>query len=238
MDAESRSESRVSDLWFSGSTVVIRAENKLFKLPGAIWAAKSTVFSDLMVLPASDEGERIDGCLVMRLDESAQDVEVFLRAIFDSSYFMPAPIPVHLWAEVLALLRLSDKYKVQYLYPRALDHLAVDRWYAASYSRGPGSPDFAVSHLIQPEYLLAAFSVIAATIQVEALWLLPSAYYIAATGNSEELLLCAEGNMQPHAQKYLATHAVLVRGAVAVNRYRTAPLHLRRCACVRLGQPL
>ncbi|KAJ7320757.1 hypothetical protein DFH08DRAFT_890153 [Mycena albidolilacea] len=67
-----------------------------------------------------------------RLHDSAEDVEVFLRAICDSSYFMPAPAPNDR-PVVLAILRLSHKYDVPYLYKRALDHLAADGWYTTSH---------------------------------------------------------------------------------------------------------
>jgi hypothetical protein len=77
---------RVGDLWFSKDMIVIRAENKIFHVFGGILAAKSIVFRDMLAFPQPSNGgiEQIDGSLVVRLHDSADDVEAFLRAIYDS----------------------------------------------------------------------------------------------------------------------------------------------------------
>lgn len=79
---------RVGDLWFTRDTIVIRAEETIFQVTRSILAARSTVFQDMMAFPQppGDDTEFIDGSPVVRLHDSAADVEVFLRAIFDSKY--------------------------------------------------------------------------------------------------------------------------------------------------------
>jgi hypothetical protein len=66
--------------------IVIRAENKIFHVFGGILAARSIVFRDMLAFPQPPNGdiEQIDGSPVLRLHDSADDVEVFLRAIYDS----------------------------------------------------------------------------------------------------------------------------------------------------------
>ncbi|KAJ7205333.1 hypothetical protein B0H12DRAFT_986526, partial [Mycena haematopus] len=88
-------------------------------------AARSTVFHGMIEsgAPGNQGDEFIDGIPVVVLHDAADDVEVFLRAIFDSSYFMPAPEPAN-FTDVLAILRLSHKYDVEYLQRRALRHLS------------------------------------------------------------------------------------------------------------------
>jgi hypothetical protein len=78
--------SRVDDLWFPTDNLVIQAGNKIFRVSGAILAARSSVFSDMIAFPQPASGyiEQIDGCPVVRLPDSAEHVEVFLRAIYDS----------------------------------------------------------------------------------------------------------------------------------------------------------
>ncbi|KAJ7883212.1 hypothetical protein B0H14DRAFT_1438680 [Mycena olivaceomarginata] len=215
---------RVGDLWFSKDMIVIRAENKIFHVFGGILAARSIVFRDMLAFPQPPNGDiaQIDGSPVVRLHDSADDVEVFLRAIYDSSYFMPAPAPIQLRI-VLGILRLSHKYGVQYLHRRALDHLIVDGWYHATYdSYADGNAE---AHLlnISPKSPINALSVIIAATEVGALWLLPYAYYCVSTFSSDTLL--AFTGMEPHIQKSLLAHAHLVRGYVATNRF----LH-NRCA--------
>ncbi|KAJ6523160.1 hypothetical protein B0H19DRAFT_854030, partial [Mycena capillaripes] len=111
-------------LWFSNDTLVLRAENSIFRVSKSMLAARSSVFQNMFEFPppASGGDQVMDGSPVVRLHDSAADVEAFLRAIFDSSYFMPPPAPVD-DVVVLGILRLSHKYGVNYLHKRAILHL-------------------------------------------------------------------------------------------------------------------
>ncbi|KAF7361124.1 BTB domain-containing protein [Mycena sanguinolenta] len=207
---------RVEDLWFATDVVIIRAENKIFRVMGGILAARSTVFRDMIAFPQPEDSdiEKIDGFPVVRLYDSAEDVEVFLRAIFDSGYFMPAPAPFPLFA-TLGILRLSHKYDVLFLHRRALDHLAKDGWYRITYG-GPNVTDHLTLSL-HDDSLKVNFSIISAALEVNAPWLLPWPYYCAATHSAEMLLPFMEGPTAPHALKALAAHAHLVRGMIDIE---------------------
>ncbi|KAJ6461515.1 hypothetical protein C8R47DRAFT_1225882 [Mycena vitilis] len=125
------------------------ANKGLTTMPGAtlvedLWfkpdSARSTVSYDMVAFPqpADGETELVDGSPVVRLYDPDPDVEVFWRAIFDSSlsYFMPSPEPVEL-SVVLGIFRLSHRYDVQYLFRRALHHLGEGEWYASTFDE-PG----------------------------------------------------------------------------------------------------
>ncbi|KAJ6589286.1 hypothetical protein B0H19DRAFT_1103517 [Mycena capillaripes] len=220
---DSHTPMKVDTLWFSkDTTIVVRAENKMFQVSGAVLAARSTVFRDMIAFPQPMGGnlEKIDGCPVVRLHDPAEDVEVFLRAIFDSSYFMPAPAPSDL-SVVLGILRLSHKYDVQYLYRRALDHLAVDGWYRKNYEQHTGNRY--ADHLIDiaPDAPTNALFVIITALEVGAQWLLPWAYFALSTWHKTDLLPLLEGKMEPHVVKALAARADLVRGTIEINRFLT-----------------
>ncbi|KAJ7479831.1 hypothetical protein FB451DRAFT_1031830 [Mycena latifolia] len=207
---------RVDDLWFpKDSTIVIRAENKIFLVSGAILAARSTVFRDMLAFPQPTSGntEQIDGSPVVRLHDPALDVEVFLRAIFDSSYFMPAPAPIEL-AAVLAILRLSNKYDIQYLYRRALEHLHQDGWYTPNYD-----DEFKEHLLVPPMTPMTSMSVITAAMEVGALWLVPYARYCVSTYYTDQLRPFLQGSTEPLVRAAFATHTDLIRATVAVNRF-------------------
>ncbi|KAJ6602718.1 hypothetical protein DFH09DRAFT_899609, partial [Mycena vulgaris] len=143
----------------------------------------SPVFRDMIAF-SQPTSEQIDGSPVVRLHDSAREVEVFLRAIYDSSYFMPAPVPVELWV-VLAILRLSKKYDIQYLHRRALDHLVQAGWYKAGYDDDRDS-----GHLTEcdPDNPMDNLSLVTTATEIGALWLLPYAYYCASTFSAEDLL--------------------------------------------------
>ncbi|KAJ7181424.1 hypothetical protein C8R43DRAFT_969138 [Mycena crocata] len=215
---------RVEDLWFSQDALVIRAENRIFRVTKSILAARSPVFSDMAAFPQpSGTGDELfEGSPVVRLHDSAVAVEVFLRAIFDSSYFMPPPAPVELHA-LLAILRLSHKYDVQYLHLRALHHLSV--------AYGPMSvAEYRASdeknHIIYPTpdgKTLAHLSVIAAATEVIALWLLPVAFYLASTSTPEDLrVTTALGAQEHHVQNCLSAQRELLRGTGSVWSFLSA----------------
>ncbi|KAJ6496242.1 hypothetical protein C8R45DRAFT_866176 [Mycena sanguinolenta] len=115
-------------LWFSNdSLVVLSAGDKIFRVPKSILAARSSVFQAMFEFPqpaagADEVSNMIDGSPVVRLHDDPGEVDAFLRAIFDSSYFMPPPNEVEFF-ELSGILRLSHKYDVSYLYKRAISHL-------------------------------------------------------------------------------------------------------------------
>ncbi|KAF8175525.1 hypothetical protein K438DRAFT_1847891 [Mycena galopus ATCC 62051] len=211
---------KVHDLWFTTDTIIIRAENKMFRVPGGILAARSSVFRDMFAFPQPQSGEdQMDGCPVLRLGDSAADVEVFLRAILDSNYFMPAPAPNN-FLVVLGILRLSHKYDVQYLYRRALEHLAADGWYNMTYD-GDSEDHLELDDdppVISP---LHALGVICAATEVGALWLLPAAYYHLSTHSSGALLPLLDGSLGTHVGKALAAHTHLVCAEVSIHSFLT-----------------
>ncbi|KAF8125526.1 hypothetical protein K438DRAFT_1012961 [Mycena galopus ATCC 62051] len=116
---------RVEDLWFSDAALILRAEDTLFRVHSGILGARSSVFRDMLVfpqLPSGPDEDTVDGIVVVRLHDSEAEVEVFLRAIFDSGFFKPPPFAVD-FTTVIGVMRLAHKYDVPYLFRRALSHL-------------------------------------------------------------------------------------------------------------------
>ncbi|KAJ7718954.1 hypothetical protein DFH07DRAFT_898908 [Mycena maculata] len=113
----------IEELWFTDSGLIVRAENSLFRVSGAILAARSPVFKDMLSFPQPPDAEILDGCPVVRLPDSAADVTCFFRAIFNSSFFETYPTETDL-ITVVSILRLSNKYAVDYL-----THIPRDKRY-------------------------------------------------------------------------------------------------------------
>ncbi|KAJ7137416.1 hypothetical protein C8R43DRAFT_611190 [Mycena crocata] len=229
--AGSHNLTRVEDLWFPRDTVVIRAENKIFQVSRAVLAARSTVFRDMTSLPQppSSDTELIDGSPVVRLHDSAADVEAFLRAIFDASYFLPAPAPVTLTV-VLGILKLSHKYDVEFLHRRALRHLGE---HASCIDSDDG-------HIISNDNsIMRPLSIIDAATTVGALWLLPSAYYSACLHGQDQIMAFIDGPMQQYSRTCLLAYPHLVRATVTVNRFLTIDIMCgptsRVCREIRRG---
>jgi len=72
------------DMWLSDGSVVLAAEDTLFKVHKSQLARHSVAFRDMFALSSpARAGERVDGCDVVRLHDSWQDVESLLRALYD-----------------------------------------------------------------------------------------------------------------------------------------------------------
>ncbi|KAJ7076735.1 hypothetical protein B0H15DRAFT_863240 [Mycena belliarum] len=178
------SYTRVDDLWFPDGSLVIRAQDKGFRIFGSLLAImmQSRVFRDILALPQASQGgigETIDNTPSVFIDDPAIDVEVFLRAICNSSYFRPAPARVDPHA-LLGILRLSHKYDVRYLHQRALGHLEC-HFYFPPLDDYCAADDESDSNTWVP--------VIKAARDVGATWLLPCVYYRLASVYKPDMLL-------------------------------------------------
>ncbi|KAJ7697454.1 hypothetical protein B0H17DRAFT_1197509 [Mycena rosella] len=229
---------RVDDLWFSNDTLVLKADEKVFRVSKSLLAMRSSVFRDMVAFPSPtiEDAEIIEGSPVVLLHDSADSVEVFLRAIFDSSYFMPPPARVELHS-VLSILRLSHKYDVQYLFLRALQHLSV-RYGPSSLDNYRGREDS--DHIIYAEDGARCYlAIISALREVEALWLLPVAYYTASTCTEEALRsTIAHGAAENVVQTCLVAQSHIMRGSGAMYRFLARPsaecANRKGCAELRL----
>ncbi|KAJ6496183.1 hypothetical protein C8R45DRAFT_866091 [Mycena sanguinolenta] len=160
---------RAEELWFKDCGLVIRSGNTLFRVSGEILATKSPVFQDMLRMPQPPDGETVDGCPVVCLPDDPRDTTVFLRAIFDSEFFEPYPAETD-FDTIHGVLKLSNKYLVNYLRRRALVHLScrypttLDGWMSATPTSWTTGPE-----LLIPVINLAR--------EVSALWILPAVFY-------------------------------------------------------------
>ena len=126
---------RHADLWFSDGSVVLRAEETLFRVHMSQLSRHSVFFRDLFSLPqpaSSDKLSNVDpsgvlstveGCPVLHLDDSAQDVANLLIALYDGPTF--GNNDRNDFAVVSGILRLSTKYLVDALRAKSLAHLSI-----------------------------------------------------------------------------------------------------------------
>ncbi|KAJ7847656.1 hypothetical protein B0H13DRAFT_2405622 [Mycena leptocephala] len=222
-------------LTISGSrmTLVIRADDTIFRVSKSVLCARSSVFRDMVAFPQPDvAAESLESSPVVCLHDCATDVEVFLRAIFDSNHFMPPPEPVDIHV-VLGILRLAHKYDIQYLYRRALRHLGTE------YPTSLADLDKDLDALNGTVPL--GFTVIQAVAQVGALWLLRSAYCFLCSHPVHTIIEEAgeQWNCLSPAQRQPSLRADLhrVAGLVKVHKFlHTVPVHCehpKKCKNIR-----
>ncbi|KAJ7167006.1 Alpha/Beta hydrolase protein [Mycena filopes] len=219
-------ETRVAHLWFSSDALVLKAEKRLFRVPKSILAARSSVFRDMVAFPQPTDNETgiVEGTTVVLLHDSAVELEAFLTAIFDSSYFMPPPAPVKVEV-VVAILRLAHKYDVQYLQRRALEHLSVHFSPASVHDyRKPHTPDHLIYCDNRGRRIVQDIQLILAATEVGAHWLLPVAY-VETSGNFRDHLLSAieDGADAKTVRDCLASQLHLSRASGSIYKFFAIP---------------
>ncbi|KAJ7268424.1 hypothetical protein C8J57DRAFT_1067420, partial [Mycena rebaudengoi] len=232
---------RSTELWFSNDSLVLQAEEELFRVSASILTARSRAFRDMVSLPQSGEEDKLDGVPVVRLHDAAADLWVFLLAIFDSSFSMPSPewIDIHV---VLGIVRLAHKYDVEYLFRRGLEHLTCTfpshlAQYHDTVLVGRGAIKYRSPHSSVVN-VPALLEVIKLATEVSAAWILPVAYYNVCVYGVPSILDLGGvhwSNLHPEQQrKCLVAHIELVGGMLAAHDFfRTQPegcLHPRPCA--------
>ncbi|KAJ7205887.1 hypothetical protein C8J57DRAFT_1541516 [Mycena rebaudengoi] len=117
-------------LWFSDGDIVIQAATVAFGVYAKELAEYSSVFADMLSLPQpadglSNKNDMVEGIPAVRLFDSDEDVELFLRAISNNKFFPAPPSPTDL-SLILEILRLGNKYDIHALLKRAIAHLEAD----------------------------------------------------------------------------------------------------------------
>ncbi|KAI0079867.1 hypothetical protein K474DRAFT_1769979 [Panus rudis PR-1116 ss-1] len=128
---------RHHNLWFSDGSVVLRADNTLFKVHMSQLSRHSIVFRDLFAMPqpvkagssstspTTDtlEESTYEGLPMLYLHDSARDLAHLLMAIYDGPVFGKndrADFEV-----VSGILRLANKYVIELLRKKAVAHLSI-----------------------------------------------------------------------------------------------------------------
>ncbi|KAJ7195081.1 hypothetical protein GGX14DRAFT_677475, partial [Mycena pura] len=115
---------RADGLWFHDCGLVIQAESTIFRVSGGILGTHSPIFHDMLSLPMADDVEMFEGCPLVRLPDTAEDITIFLKALIYYDFFEPSPARTT-FVVLSAVLRMADKYQVVALRKRAVAHLSA-----------------------------------------------------------------------------------------------------------------
>ncbi|KAL4244374.1 hypothetical protein ABKN59_010543 [Abortiporus biennis] len=112
---------RCEELWFEDGSVVIQAENTLFRVHSGVLAAQSEVFRDMFSLPPPADAETYDGCAFVRVSDSAEDMKHLLMVMIKCDFDNIVLNGSHGWE----VLRLSSKYMVSHIRNHIISLLRV-----------------------------------------------------------------------------------------------------------------
>ncbi|TFY70019.1 hypothetical protein EVG20_g2908 [Dentipellis fragilis] len=109
-------------LWYEDGNVVISAGKTMFLVHRSLLSRQSDVLAGLMLSAVQSHGSSpVEGCPLVTLDNSADDIAVVLTAIYDSRPFIQG---IQLtFSTVSAMFRLGSEYKIQWLRDEALSRL-------------------------------------------------------------------------------------------------------------------
>ncbi|KAJ7092011.1 hypothetical protein B0H15DRAFT_184556 [Mycena belliarum] len=118
-----------SEFWFHDGSIVLLVGTLMFRVHQTVLATHSEVFAGLFTLPQPPAGtkgqETVEGCPVVELHDSQDDLTDLLRGIYHPSHFDTAPDELGtLLPWVSGMLRLSTKYLITTLRQRCLTLLA------------------------------------------------------------------------------------------------------------------
>ncbi|KIY53165.1 hypothetical protein FISHEDRAFT_19985, partial [Fistulina hepatica ATCC 64428] len=174
------------DLWFPDGNVVIKAEDRFFKVMREQLSCKSSMLSDMFSFLRTQDNDMMDGAPVVIFPDTARDMTHFLKAIFVPNYFLPVPAPTT-FEIVESVLRMSHRYRAVTLERHALAHLST-----AFDTKLEGFLDPKPTFDIHPEPSFESsgdidFAVVTLARDVGATWILPSAFYEAHLYSVEEI---------------------------------------------------
>ena len=75
-------------LWLDDGTVVLVAKNTAFKVYKGLLAAQSLVFSDMLSAGSTHATQILDGCPVVHLSDSPEDLRHLLRALISKEQIL------------------------------------------------------------------------------------------------------------------------------------------------------
>ncbi|KAJ7457388.1 hypothetical protein FB451DRAFT_593976 [Mycena latifolia] len=243
---ESETLHRVEELWFQEDNLIIRAEDSLFRVSKGVLARRSPVFKEMLFgLPQPNANQVVTmyGCPVLQLPHAATSVEYFLKAIFDSEFFLPPP-ERSLFCVVVGVLRLAHDYGVKYLLRRALLHL--ETFYSSIldgervYDPPEEFPEDADDEYpddedpddeSEPAVNGCPLVALQTASDVGALWNLPTIIYDCCTLDLGDLLDLPEweGLSTAHQRQLLVAHAKQKNGARVVSQFLLAG-HPKECS--------
>ncbi|KAF5374142.1 hypothetical protein D9615_008824 [Tricholomella constricta] len=112
-----------SDIWFNDGNIILEAQGKQFRVHRGVLAKHSDVFKDMFDVPTPPNDPTVEGCQIVHLTDSAQDVEHLLSCLYDWLHYSSEPLPVRILS---ALVRLGHKYAFLQFRDEAVSRLEYD----------------------------------------------------------------------------------------------------------------
>ncbi|KAF8178644.1 hypothetical protein K438DRAFT_1977875 [Mycena galopus ATCC 62051] len=112
-----------SDIWYRDGSVVLQAASTQFRVHWGVLSHHSSFFRHLEDLPQPPNQPTVEGCPVVELHDTAEDVEYLLKALYDLTFLTQPALPL---AAVAAFIRLGRKYDFKIVLDSAVDRITFE----------------------------------------------------------------------------------------------------------------
>ena len=75
---------RSSTFWFEDGNVVLQAEHTQFRLHRSVLSMHCPIFRDMFACSLPENGPTVDGCPLVNLSETLEDVKNFVKILYRS----------------------------------------------------------------------------------------------------------------------------------------------------------
>ncbi|KAJ6632217.1 hypothetical protein B0H10DRAFT_1976581 [Mycena sp. CBHHK59/15] len=210
----------VEELWFEDDTLILRAEDSLFRVSKGVLSARSPVMKAMFSGMPKSGGDILYGCPVVDLHHSASDVTYFLKAIFDLDFFLPPPAESPFWV-VIGVIRLAHEYNVRSLLRRGLMHLET---FYPSVLDGQRAYDTIEEGSERTRVLHRNLVALQVASELGALWNLPRIIYECCTFSLTDILDSEGWEDLPaiHKRTIILSHDQQKYGASRVSQFLLA----------------
>ncbi|KAJ7502965.1 hypothetical protein B0H11DRAFT_1854163 [Mycena galericulata] len=96
-----------SEIWHNDGSVVFQAKDTQFRVHWGVLSLHSSFFRDMQGLPQPPDQPSVDGCPIIELQDSPEDFEYLLKALYSPTFLTQKSLP---FPAVAALVRLGRKY--------------------------------------------------------------------------------------------------------------------------------
>ncbi|KAJ6472372.1 hypothetical protein C8R47DRAFT_1295900 [Mycena vitilis] len=201
---------RADGLWFEDCGLIIQAESTVFRVSRDYLALQSTVFRDMLSMPQPKDADMMDGCPVVVLPDSADDVTFLLKALLYCDFFEPYPAPTtHLI--LMGILQMSHKYGVEALRKRSLTHLSSI--HPTTLSEYEATRTFVLEQVRDDSFNLVRTLLLGRKFSID--WILPVTFYRVCEFTAERDIL--QGSLNMSDKIWLMTVSRVLEGAAVTT---------------------
>ncbi|KAJ7043745.1 hypothetical protein C8F04DRAFT_1389847 [Mycena alexandri] len=162
-----------SDIWYSDGSVVLQAQNTQFRVHWSLLGQHSTFFRDMQTLPQPPDQPVVEGCSVVELQDSVEDVKHLLTVLYNPNFAYQKAVPFEI---VAALIRLGRKYEFRSLLDSAVERVTSENpTTLEEYDILEGSEDYYPKSIL--DYPGLEFDMLALARENNIMTALPCAYY-------------------------------------------------------------